>query len=67
MFSEGCEGLRRLWPIEVKSSGYSTHKSLDEFCRKFSSRISNRFLVYTKDMRKDGEKLMIPIYMVGLI
>lgn len=57
----------KLWPIEVKSSGYSTHKSLDEFCRKFSSRISNRYLAYTKDLRKEGETLMIPIYMVGLI
>lgn len=57
----------KLWPIEVKSSGYSKHKSLDEFCKKFSSRISNRYLVYTKDLRKDGETLMIPIYMVGLL
>lgn len=57
----------KLWPIEVKSSGYSKHKSLDEFCKKFSSRISNRYLVYTKDLCKDGETLMIPIYMVGLL
>lgn len=57
----------KLWPIEVKSSGYNTHKSLDEFCKKFSSRISNRFLVYTKDLRKDSETTMIPIYMAGLL
>ena len=24
----------KLLPIEVKSSGYNTHKSLDEFCKK---------------------------------
>ncbi|GEM_PF-5614185 len=23
----------KLWPLEVKSSGYNTHKSLDEFCK----------------------------------
>ena len=57
----------KIWPIEVKSSGYNTHKSLDEFCRKFSSRISNRYLIYTKDLRKDGETTMIPIYMAGLL
>lgn len=57
----------KLWPIEVKSAGYSTHRSLDEFCQKFSSRISNRYLVYTKDLRRDGETLMIPIYLVGLL
>lgn len=57
----------KLWPLEVKSAGYNTHKSLDMFCQKFSHRISNRYLVYTKDLRKDGEVTMIPIYMVGLL
>jgi len=57
----------KLWPLEVKSAGYNTHRSLDEFCKKFSHRISNRYLVYTKDLRKDGETLMIPVYMAGLL
>ncbi|MGM9841732.1 MAG: ATP-binding protein [Candidatus Limisoma sp.] len=57
----------KLWPLEVKSSGYNTHKSLDLFYKKFSNRINNRYLVYTKDLRKDGEVTMIPIYMVGLL
>ena len=57
----------KLWPLEVKSAGYNTHKSLDLFCKKYSSRINNRYLVYTKDLRKDGEVTMIPVYMVGLL
>ena len=57
----------KLWPLEVKSSGYNKHKSLDEFCRKYSGRISSRYLVYTKDLRKDCETTMIPIYMAGLL
>ncbi len=57
----------KLSPIEVKSSGYSTHRSLDEFCRKFSGRISDRYLIYTKDLRCDNETQMIPIYMAGLL
>lgn len=57
----------KIWPLEVKSAGYNTHKSLDEFCAKFSNRVGNRYLVYTKDLRKDGETLMIPVYMVGLL
>ncbi len=57
----------KLCPIEVQSEGYNTHKSLDEFCRKFSSRIGNRYLVYTKDLRRDQETIMLPIYMAGLI
>ena len=39
----------KLVPIEVKSSGYKTHKSLDVFCEKYSSRIGERILLYTKD------------------
>ena len=29
----------KLWPLEVKSSGYKTHQSLDEFCSKYPSRV----------------------------
>ena len=36
-------------PIEVKSSGYKAHASLDAFCKKFSARIKNKYLIYTKD------------------
>lgn len=50
-------------PIEVKSSGYKTHASLDNFCAKYSSRVKNKYLVYTKDLRKSGDVLYIPIYM----
>lgn len=50
-------------PVEVKSSGYKAHTSLDAFCMKFSSRIRNKYLVYTKDLRKDGNVLYLPVYM----
>ena len=50
-------------PIEVKSSGYKTHASLDAFCKKFSSRIRNKYLIYTKDMRKEEDILYLPAYM----
>ena len=57
----------KLCPIEVKSSGYRAHVSLDEFCRKYSSEVSWHYLVYTKDLRKDGETLMVPVYMVPFL
>ena len=53
----------KVTPIEVKSSGYKAHASLDAFCRKFSARIKNRYLVYTKDLHKDGDVLYLPVYM----
>ena len=57
----------KLWPIEVKSEGYNSHPSLDAFCEKFSSRIDKRLLVYTKDLRKDEQTILLPVYMLGLV
>lgn len=57
----------KLCPVEVKSSGYNAHKSLDAFCSKYSSRVGNRYLLYTKDLCKDGETLLVPIYMAPLL
>ena len=53
----------KIWPIEVKSSGYKTHASLDAFCKKFSDRISNRYLIYTKDFKKDEATTLLPVFM----
>lgn len=58
----------KICPIEVKSSGYKTHASLDAFRTKFSSRIKNSYLVYTKDFQVgENELLYLPFYMTGLI
>ena len=53
----------KICPIEVKSSGYRRHASLDAFYEKFSSRIKERYLIYTKDFRKDQDVVMLPVYM----
>lgn len=53
----------KISPIEVKSSGYKTHVSLDAFCRKYSERIKNRYVIYTKDLRREGETIFLPVYM----
>lgn len=57
----------KLMPIEVKSSGYKTHKSLDTFCEKFSSRVGERILLYTKDYQKDGATTCLPVYMTPFL
>ena len=53
---------KKIWGFQ-RFSLNNTHKSLDEFCRKFSDCISSRYLVYTKDLRKDEQTLLIPICM----
>ncbi len=57
----------KICPLEVKSSGYKTHASLDAFQNKFSSRILNRYLIYTKDIRKDKDIFCLPVYMVPFL
>lgn len=53
----------KVCPIEVKSSGYKAHASLDAFAIKFSNRIRHRYLVYTKDLRKENDIICLPVYM----
>ena len=57
----------KVCPLEVKSSGYATHTSIDLFCKKFSSRISDKYLIYTKDFRKDKGVTCLPIFMVPFL
>ena len=54
----------KIVPVEVKSSSYKTHTSMDDFCKTFSSRIANdRYLIYTKDYFKDNNLKYIPAYL----
>ena len=53
----------KLSPIEVKSSGYKQHKSLDVFCNKYSDRLLNKYIIYTKDLQVDAGINYIPVYM----
>lgn len=53
----------KICPVEVKSSGYKTHASLDAFKVKFSERIRCNYLLYTKDLRKDGDIILLPVFL----
>lgn len=53
----------KIWPLEVKSSGYKSHVSLDAFCEKYSDRVGERFLIYTKDYHRDGATTLLPVLM----
>ena len=57
----------KICPIEVKSSGYKRHTSLNVFCQKFSSRVLQRFLIYTKDLQKDEQTLFLPVYLTQFL
>ena len=57
----------KLHPIEVKSSGYKAHKSLDVFCEKYSHVVERRYLIYTKDLKKDMDTLLLPVYLTQFL
>ncbi len=54
-------------PIEVKSSNVNNHKSINEFCIKYSSCISRRILFSQKDLSNDGMLELKPIYLAPII
>ncbi len=58
---------KKICPVEVKSSRYKTHPSLDAFGTKYSARIGGQYLVYTKDLRQDGKITCIPTYMARFL
>ena len=57
----------KICPIEVKSSGYKKHASLDEFSNKFSSRILNKYLIYCKDSSKEQDIYYLPFYLTPFL
>ena len=53
----------KISPVEVKSSAYQAHSSLDKFRNRFSSKLVDAYILYTRDvMIKDGV-IHLPIYM----
>ncbi|AKC95803.1 ATPase [Sneathia vaginalis] len=54
---------KKISPIEVKSSSYKAHKSLDIFCEKYSNRIKNRYVIYPKDLEVKDNVIYLPTYL----
>lgn len=58
---------KKISPVEVKSSNYRSHISLDKFKKHFSSVVGNSYILYPKDlMIKDGI-IHLPFYMAELL
>lgn len=52
----------KICPIEVKSSGYKAHTSLDLFSEKFSQRIFRKYVIRTKDYHEESSVAYLPVY-----
>ncbi len=55
---------QKVIPIEVKSSDYNKHSSLDKFKTKFGKRVGTKVVLHTKDLKVTQDTLYLPLYMV---
>ena len=53
---------RKICPIEVKSGAYRKHSSLDKFRKRFSGKIGQSYILYTKDICVKEEVVHLPLY-----
>jgi len=58
---------RKICPVEVKSSTYRAHSSLDKFRKKFNRKLGNAYILYTKDVMIKDNVIHLPIYMAFLL
>jgi hypothetical protein len=54
---------KKICPIEVKSSGYRSHRSLDSLIKKYPVRMQDKYIIYTKDFRYEDGICYLPVYM----
>ena len=57
----------KIVPIEVKSSAYRSHTTLDRFSEKYRNRISEQIVIHTRDLNYDGSTLYLPVYLTHFI
>jgi predicted AAA+ superfamily ATPase len=54
---------RKICPVEVKSSSYQSHSSLDKFRSRFSQKLGSAYLLYAKDIIVKDDVIHLPLYM----
>lgn len=58
---------KKICPIEVKSSNYTSHKSFDYLIKKYQLKMEDRYIIYTKDLKYQDGIMYIPVYMTMMI
>jgi len=53
----------KISPIEVKSSAYRVHSSLDKFRSKFHRKLGDAYVLYPKDVLIKDDVIHLPVYM----
>lgn len=58
---------KKIFPIEVKSSNYKSHASIDAFSKKYHQYIEKKYIIYSKNYIKDNNYIYLPVYMTYLL
>lgn len=53
----------KICPVEVKSSAYKAHSSLDKFRQRYSSHLGQSYILYPKDVMVRDNVVHLPLYM----
>ena len=57
----------KIVPLEVKASSTNNHKSINEFCKKYSAKVSRRILFSQNDISNKNMLELKPIYLAPII
>jgi predicted AAA+ superfamily ATPase len=57
----------RICPIEVKSTRRYALSSLDKFKAKFGKRVENQYILHTKNIKVDGDRIFLPLYLTAYL
>ena len=60
-------GKPRVVPIEVKSGNKYRTTSLDRFSQKFASKVGTEIVLHPGQLRKEGKRLFVPLYLTHLL
>lgn len=64
---ENAAGKPRISPLEVKSGRRYTTISLDKFKTKFGKRVGTQYVLHPGQLRVEGERVFLPLYMSGCL
>lgn len=60
-------GKPRVCPVEVKSPRQYGTASLDKFKDSFGKRIGSQYVLHAKQLRVEGDRVYLPLYMAGCL
>jgi len=65
-FSDAA-GKLRVSPLEAKSTKTYSTVSLDDFARRFPKRTGDEFVLHAKQLKVEGKRFYLPLYMAHLL